>query len=43
MKTKLFCTGAFALGTRVQPEPLPNKPGLEFMDAFWSAQLSPSP
>jgi para-nitrobenzyl esterase len=29
------------LGTQIQPGPLPNKPGLEFMDAFWGAQLPP--
>jgi len=29
------------LGTQIQPGPLPNKPGLDFMDAFWSAQLPP--
>lgn len=30
------------LGTQIQMGALPNKPGLDFMDAFWSAQLSPA-
>ena len=30
------------LGSQIQLGPLPNKPGLEFMDAFWSEQLSPT-
>jgi len=30
------------LGTQIQPGPLPNKPGLDFMDAYWSSQLPSS-
>jgi len=30
------------IGAQTQMGALPNKPGMEFMDAFWSAQLSPA-